>query len=957
MLEQQKTAFVVPCLSDCQFIVSFTNERVVMPSPKKKSVKRIKKATRQSSSRQKDTPKKSKGNRDTAREALHQSQARLNLALEAAMMGIWEWDMKNDQVTWSDYAHSIFHMPQKSFDGTFNAYVKLIHPADKDRVLQVINDTIIKKKPYFIQHRIVPLSNTVYWIEAKGKVIANRSGKAIKMMGTVQDVTEVKHKELEIEDWRIRYELLAASSGQVIYEYDFNTGEILWSGSLSEVLGYKTSEIASIDTWIDLIHPEDRELASVELEKCKQDLRKYDVLYRFKVKSGDYLYIHDKGFFLANENGSAGRMIGAMQDITDRIKSEEIIWQNSIFRKGIEATMPGALYVYDVQLDKNIYANGRLPTGYSPEEIESMGSGFMAKIMHPDDLKRIPTWTNEPYGTIKEFEFRLITKKGEQLWFQARNTVFKKENDDRVTQIIAIIQDITEQRKSVEILRESEERFRNLIQDLSIGVVLQGPNAEVLLSNKAARELLDLTEPQLFGTTAIDPAWSVVHEDGTEFPGHLHPVPTAIKTLTPVRGVVMGIYRPAKNDRVWLLVNAEPILDQHGKLNEVICTFTNITERKQIEEALKESELRFRTLQQASYGGIGLHDQGIVLDCNQGLCDITGYSMEELIGINGVELIVPEWRPQVVENIRSGYDKPYDVEGLRKDGSRYFLEIHGKNMPYRGRTIRVTEFRDISERKIAEEKILEQNAKLLTITEDLKRKNEQLEEFTQIVSHNLRSPVGNILTLLNFFESAGSAEEKDEYLTLLKESGTTTLNTLQELTDVLRVKQDKNIKKQDLEFSTVFNHAKAMLNARLTETGADVTTDFSEAPSIRYPSIYLESIFLNLLSNALKYIRTNVKPVIRFKTYYYNKNLILEVSDNGLGIDLERYGHQVFKLRKTFHRHPESRGIGLFMIKNQIEAMGGEITISSKENNGTTFFVNFNKYLQDEQEDTDNSIG
>jgi sensor histidine kinase regulating citrate/malate metabolism len=79
-----------------------------------------------------------------------------------------------------------------------------------------------------------------------------------------------------------------------------------------------------------------------------------------------------------------------------------------------------------------------------------------------------------------------------------------------------------------------------------------------------------------------------------------------------------------------------------------------------------------------------------------------------------------------------------------------------------------------------------------------------------------------------------------------------------------------------------------------------------------------------------------------------NKDIILEVRDNGLGINLERYGHQLFKLQKTFHRHPESRGIGLFMIKNQIEALGGEITVESQENVGTTFFINFNKHHSNE---------
>lgn len=380
----------------------------------------------------------------------------------------------------------------------------------------------------------------------------------------------------------------------------------------------------------------------------------------------------------------------------------------------------------------------------------------------------------------------------------------------------------------------------------------------------------------------------------------------------------------------------------------IIATAWDITERRQSEQALRDSEQRFRVLQEASFGGIGLHDKGKIIDCNQGLCDLTGYSYNELIGQNGLELIVPEWRDFVMEKILSGYDKPYDVEGLRKDGSRYFLEIKGKNIPFAGRAIRVTEFRDITERKRAEEKIVEQNTKLIAATDELRRKNNQLEEFTQIVSHNLRSPVGNILSLLSFFESAASEEEKQELLLLLKESGMTTLTMLNELNDVLKVKQTDNIPKHELRFDNMFHQVKSMLNARITELSANVTYDFSQAPMIQYPTIYLESIMLNLLDNALKYHSPERKPDIRFLTYKdTHGHTIMEAKDNGLGINLERYRHHVFKLRKTFHRHPESRGIGLFMIKNQIDAMGGEISISSEENKGTTFFINFNKHHAD----------
>jgi signal transduction histidine kinase len=191
----------------------------------------------------------------------------------------------------------------------------------------------------------------------------------------------------------------------------------------------------------------------------------------------------------------------------------------------------------------------------------------------------------------------------------------------------------------------------------------------------------------------------------------------------------------------------------------------------------------------------------------------------------------------------------------------------------------------------------------------------------------------------------------------LKESSHNALTTLEELNEVLKLKQNDNIEKQNLEFDKVFAQVKAMVSAKIAERSAEVYSDFSQAPSLYYPHIYLESIFLNLLTNALKYSKPNEKPVIEIKTYCEKNDTILEVRDNGLGINLERYGHQIFRLQKTFHKHPESRGIGLFMIKNQIEAMGGEISLHSQENVGTTFIINFNKHHSNEDNASGNRLG
>jgi diguanylate cyclase (GGDEF)-like protein/PAS domain S-box-containing protein len=142
----------------------------------------------------------------------------------------------------------------------------------------------------------------------------------------------------------------------------------------------------------------------------------------------------------------------------------------------------------------------------------------------------------------------------------------------------------------------------------------------------------------------------------------------------------------------------------HDEIGHLIEGFNHLLDTLgQREIALLESEERFRVLHNASFGGIAIHDQGIILDCNQGLSNLTGYSSEELVGMNGIRLVTPESRDTVMQNIRDDLALPYDAEGLRKDGTRYHVSIRGQEIPYKGRVVRVFEFRDITERKQMEE--------------------------------------------------------------------------------------------------------------------------------------------------------------------------------------------------------------------------------------------------------------
>jgi PAS domain S-box-containing protein len=245
------------------------------------------------------------------------------------------------------------------------------------------------------------------------------------------------------------------------------------------------------------------------------------------------------------------------------------------------------------------------------------------------------------------------------------------------------------------------------------------------------------------------------------------------------------------------------------------------------------------------------------------------------------------------------------------------------------------------ETKEQKERIEEQNIVLSTLSDRLVRKITQLEEFSYIVTHNLRKPVNNLRGLVAMQEQVEDKEEKDRINGLVRNSILLLSDMLNELGDVLKVRQIVEIERNILVFEEVFTKIRNQQAALIDELGATIESAF-EVSDISFPSIYLESIFLNLLSNSLKYNSPKRRLEVHVKTYLNQQNqVVLQFSDNGLGLDMEKFGDKIFKMYKTFHGNPDSKGLGLFLTKSQVESQGGNIEVRSVVDKGTSFYITF----------------
>ena len=371
---------------------------------------------------------------------------------------------------------------------------------------------------------------------------------------------------------------------------------------------------------------------------------------------------------------------------------------------------------------------------------------------------------------------------------------------------------------------------------------------------------------------------------------------------------------------------------------------------------------------------------GTIIDSNRNFLELTNYSREEVIGKKKFTDFLSLGGKIYFENIYtpalklSGTVEEVNFNFIKKEGTKFPVlinsvevkDISGTHLYTHSAVFNIAQRKryeqelliskknanELSETLTAVNKELRSRAELISkqklqleeFNQHLKNKNRQLSTFAHIASHNLRAPVSNLMALKDFYK--GNTDLADKAMLFSKvEVVIDRLNeTLNDLIDSVKIQGNKEIVHDALIFETVFTKTLAILDPQITASKAVITADFSQAPNIEYPKLYMESILLNFLSNSIKYRAPDRIAHIHFSTEINNNQIELLVSDNGLGIDLKKYGQQLFGLNNTFHRHPDAKGVGLFMTKTQIEAVGGSVTVESQVNKGTAFKIILKKY-------------
>lgn len=220
--------------------------------------------------------------------------------------------------------------------------------------------------------------------------------------------------------------------------------------------------------------------------------------------------------------------------------------------------------------------------------------------------------------------------------------------------------------------------------------------------------------------------------------------------------------------------------------------------------------------------------------------------------------------------------------------------------------------------------------------------NEELKQLNYTTSHDLRSPVNNLLSLFDLIDTSRIKDQPTlEIMEILQVASEKLKQTLNNYIDLLKEKENGEAVAEEVDLQESLDHVLLSISSLIHTSKVTIHADFSEANKIKFNKAFLQSVFLNLITNSIKYARPDCLPVVTLTSQKEKGRRRLVIADNGLGFDLVKVKDEIFGLHQKFHNHTDSKGIGLYLVHSHVVSMGGKIEVHSKVNEGTTFTISF----------------
>ncbi len=941
--------------------------------------------------------------------------------------------------------------------------------------------------------------------------------------GMEQRMSELQRMGQALQKSEEEFRRIVATANEGIWVLDADVRTTFVNARMAEMLGYSGEEMMG-RPFTDFMFEED---TPDHLERTGRRRQGRSETYerRFHCKDGQTMWALVSATPVFDDQHRYQGSFGMFTDITERRRAEEALRESEQRYRLVFENSPVSIWEEDFSGVKSLFDDLK-KEGVS--DIETHFARHPEIVLQCADLARIVdvnraaltlhaaankeellaglvnTFTPESFDTFRQELVRLWNGETgmtgdavvKTLAGVPRNvTVYYSVcpgYEETLSKVLVSLADITERKQAEEGIRQSEEKYRTLIQKIRAAVVVHGADTQILTSNSMAQELLGLTEDQLLGKMAVDPAWHFFREDGTAAALDEYPVNRVLTSRRALNNCILGVHRPNQENDVWVLVNGDPVFGKEGEVAQVIVTFIDITERKRVESALAQREYEYRTLAENSPDVIVRYDRegrriyvnpefervnrltaqqalgktpaelstellpkadqfmeklmeamdsgtaakidlswskdgkpvywfvrvvpefdaagkvtsaltiwsdiserkiaeeeihklnaeleqrvrertrqlaaseermrqfferqlvGMAitspekgwLHVNDKICEMLGYSREELTRLSWAEMTYPEdLAPDVAqfERMLRGEIDNYMLEKrfVRKDGSIVFTNLAVGCVRRTDRSVDyvLALLEDITERKRAEESILKLNVELQQRARALEDANLELESFSYSVSHDLRTPLRAIDGFAHILldDYAGKLDEEGKRLLKVVRDNTSRMGQL--IDDMLKFSRTGRV---ELTFSGI--DMEGMAHAVFEELQPSIGTtkpqlEIEHLPPARGDSAMMRQVFVNLLTNAIKFSRLRDPAKIKVGGAIKGDEAVYYVKDNGVGFDMQ-YVDKLFGVFQRLHgvTEFEGTGIGLAIVKRIVTRHGGRVWAEGKPNEGATIY-------------------
>jgi PAS domain S-box-containing protein len=404
---------------------------------------------------------------------------------------------------------------------------------------------------------------------------------------------ELTALRLEVETLRRRAALtdtMQQAFHVATWEHTAATGIVDCSDHARRLFGLSPENDVSLETFLAAVHPDDRDELAAVLETALGAAPETIAGLKHRVvhPTGEVLWLESR--VVISLDGATGRRLvfGASVDRTEGFLAEQALRASEQTLRELGASLPALLWVREVPSGKLLYASPGWETYLAHRP--AVGEDFrrLFEAVHPDDARTLRAAWEDVTNTAFDEVVRFLDPRGAVSWFRLRAIPIRNAKGE-VYRVAGIGENITEQRAAAQALRDSEARYRSVVLAMTDGIVVHGPQGEIVTSNPSAERVLGLTEDQLAGRTSFDPRWRAIHEDGSPFPGEEHPGWVTLKTGQPLTGVIMGVHEPNGSLR-WISINSRRVMspDEEGAYS-VVASFSDITERRLADERLRAS--------------------------------------------------------------------------------------------------------------------------------------------------------------------------------------------------------------------------------------------------------------------------------------------------------------------------------------------------------------------------------